>query len=328
MIITRFAARNYGIRGNVALVQQVQEILNQVRKVVVGKDAVIGSILMSMLAGGHVLLEDVPGVGKTTLALAFSRAMELSYKRMQFTPDVMPSDITGYTSLQMGGVPGAYVPGAAMCNLFLADEINRASSKTQSALLEVMEEGSITVDGITHPMPQPYLVIATQNPVGSAGTQPLPESQLDRFMVRLSMGYPDRRSEMEMLRRHQNAVSLDSVSRVVSPPELAAMQHEVEGVYVSDALYAYITALAAWTRAQPSIRLGVSPRGTIALLRMAKACAYLSGREFLIPQDVQAVFENVSAHRILLSPRARVSGISEGQLAQRALQQVPAPAAV
>ncbi len=310
------------------MVQQVQDIINQIRKVVVGKDAVIGSILMAMLAGGHVLLEDVPGVGKTTMALAFSRAMDLSYKRMQFTPDVMPSDITGYTTLQMGGAAGVYVPGAAMCNLFLADEINRASSKTQSALLEVMEEGSITVDGVTHPMPQPYLVIATQNPVGSSGTQPLPESQLDRFMVRLSMGYPDRRSEVEMLRRHQNTVSLDSVSRVVSPAELAAMQREVESVFVSDALYAYIAALTAWTRSQPSIRLGVSPRGAIALLRMAKSCAYLSSREYLIPQDIHAVFENVCAHRILLSPRARVSGISAEQLAARALTQVPAPAAV
>lgn len=308
--------------------QQVQDIIQQVRKVVVGKDTVIGSILTAMLAGGHVLLEDVPGVGKTTMALAFSRAMELSYKRMQFTPDVMPSDITGYTTLQAGGIAGTYVPGAAMCNLFLADEINRASSKTQSALLEVMEEGSITVDGVTHPMPKPYLVIATQNPAGSSGTQPLPESQLDRFMVRLSMGYPDRRSEIEMLRRHQNAASLDDVARVITPQELAGMQHEAESVYVSDALYAYITALASWTRAQPSIRLGVSPRGTIALLRMAKAFAYLSGREYLIPQDVQAVFENVCAHRILLSPRARVSGVSAQQLIAHALSKVPAPTVV
>ena len=308
--------------------QQVQEIVGQIRKVVVGKDAVIGSILMAMLAQGHVLLEDVPGVGKTTLALAFSRAMSLSYKRMQFTPDVMPSDITGYTTLQTGGIPGVYVPGAAMCNLFLADEINRASSKTQSALLEVMEENSITVDGITHPVPQPYMVIATQNPAGSSGTQPLPESQLDRFMVRLSMGYPDRRSEMEMLRRHQNAVSLDDVSRVLSPQDLALMQREVESIYVSEPLFSYITELAAWTRAQPAIRFGVSPRGTIALLRMSKAAAYLSDREYLIPQDVQAVFENVCAHRILLSPRALVSGINEQQLAKRALAQVQAPVAV
>jgi len=315
-------------RGNCRVFQEVQEIINQVRKVVVGKDVVIGSILMAMLAQGHVLLEDVPGVGKTTMALAFSRAMDLSYKRMQFTPDVMPSDITGYTTLQTGGAAGVYVPGAAMCNLFLADEINRASSKTQSALLEVMEENSITVDGVTHPVPQPYLVIATQNPAGSSGTQPLPESQLDRFMVRLSMGYPDRRSEVEMLRRHQNAVSLDSVNRVISPQGLAAMQREVDGIYVSEVLYSYITELTAWTRTQAAIRLGVSPRGTIALLRMSKASAYLSGRDYLIPQDVQSVFENVCAHRILLSPRALVSGVSEQQLAKRALSQVPAPAAV
>ena len=308
--------------------QQVQEIITQVRKVVVGKDPVIASILMAMLAQGHVLLEDVPGVGKTTMALAFSRTMDLSYKRMQFTPDVMPSDITGYTTLQTGGAAGVYVPGSAMCNLFLADEINRASSKTQSALLEVMEENSITVDGVTRAVPQPFLVIATQNPAGSSGTQPLPESQLDRFMVRLSMGYPDRRSEVEMLRRHQNAVSLDSVNRVISPQDLIVMQREVESVYVSDTLFAYLTELAGWTRIQPAIRIGVSPRGTIALLRMSKAAAYLSGRDYLVPQDVQLVFESVTAHRILLSPRALVSGVTEQQLAKRALTQVQAPVAV
>jgi len=308
--------------------QQAQEIVGQVRRVVVGKAAVIGNILMAMLAQGHVLLEDVPGVGKTTMALAFSRAMDLSYKRMQFTPDLMPSDITGYTTLAPGGGTGSYVPGAAMCNLFLADEINRASSKTQSALLEVMEENSITVDGVTHPVPQPFLVIATQNPAGSSGTQPLPESQLDRFMVRLSMGYPDRRSEVEMLRRHQNAVSLDTVSRVVSPQDLALMQREVENVYVSDALFAYLTELSAWTRVQSVIRIGVSPRGTIALLRMSKASAYLSGRDYLIPQDVQSVFEIVCAHRIQLSPRALVSGVSEQELVNRALSQVQAPVMV
>jgi len=305
--------------------QQLQKIIAEVRKVVVGKDAVIGKIMMAMLAGGHVLLEDVPGVGKTTMALAFSRAMDLSYKRMQFTPDVMPSDITGYTVLQGGGAAGSYVPGAAMCNLFLADEINRASSKTQSALLEVMEEGSITVDGVTRPVPSPFFVIATQNPTGSSGTQPLPESQLDRFMVRLSMGYPDRRSEMEMLRRHQNAVSLDVVNCVASPQDLSAMQRQADAVYVSEALYGYLTALTGWTRQQSAIRLGVSPRGTIALLRMAKACACMAGREYLLPQDVQNVFESVCTHRLVLSPRARVSGVGEGQLIKRALQSVQAP---
>ena len=307
---------------------QVHEIISQVKKVVVGKDAVIGRILMAMLAGGHVLLEDVPGVGKTTMALAFSRAMDLSYKRMQFTPDVMPSDVTGYTTLLTGGAAGDYVPGAAMCNLFLADEINRASSKTQSALLEVMEEGNITVDGITHPVPKPFLVIATQNPVGSSGTQPLPESQMDRFMIRLSMGYPDKKNEIEILRRHQNTVSLDSVHKVVSPADLLAMQRSVESVYVADPIYQYISALAGWTRAQSSIRLGVSPRGSIALLRMSKSCAFLSGRDYVVPQDVQLVFENVCSHRVFLSPRARVSGLTEQQLLKRALSQVSAPSVV
>ena len=307
---------------------QIQEIVSQVKKVVVGKDAVIGRILMAMLAEGHVLLEDVPGVGKTTMALAFSRSMDMSYKRMQFTPDVMPSDVTGYTSLGQGGKIGEYVPGAAMCNLFLADEINRASSKTQSALLEVMEEGNITVDGISHPVPKPFLVIATQNPVGSSGTQPLPESQMDRFMIRLSMGYPDKKNEVEILKRHQHSISLESVQKVFSPNELILIQQQVETVYVAESIYQYIASLTGWTRNQPAIRLGISPRGSIALLKMSKSCAYLSGRDYVIPQDVQLVFENVCTHRVFLSPRARVSGLTEQQILKRALNQVQAPSVI
>lgn len=186
----------------------------------VGKDEVLEKVLMAILAQGHVLLEDVPGVGKTTMALAFSRAMELSYKRLQFTPDVMPSDVTGYTMFQHTEETSVFVPGAVMCNLFLADEINRTSSKTQSALLEVMEESAVTVDGVTHPVPKPFLVIATQNPVGSSGTQPLPESQIDRFMVRLSLGYPDRQSEMEMLRRRKKNIAAEPIHQVITPEQL------------------------------------------------------------------------------------------------------------
>ena len=305
-----------------------QSVIDQVCKVVVGKKIIIEKIFMAMLAGGHILLEDVPGVGKTTIALAFSRAMDLSYKRMQFTPDVMPSDVTGYTVYDRHREETVYIPGAAMCNLFLADEINRTSSKTQSALLEVMEEGGITVDGVTHAVPLPYFVIATQNPIGSPGTQPLPESQLDRFMVRLSIGYPDKASEVEMLRRRQALTSIDSLEKVISPEELMQMQQEVEAVFVADSLFEYMTQLVIWTRQQPLIKLGVSPRGTIALQCMAKAHAWMHERDYLTPHDVQSVFEDVCAHRILLNPQARVSGTEEKQLMQQALQQVKAPAMV
>jgi MoxR-like ATPase len=308
--------------------QKIQEIINQVRKSVIGKDDVIEKTLMAMLAGGHILLEDVPGVGKTSMAIAFSQAMDLSYKRMQFTPDVMPSDVTGYTMYDRNSGKNVYIPGAAMCNLFLADEINRTSSKTQSALLEVMEEGSITVDGVTRQVPQPYLVIATQNPIGSAGTQPLPESQMDRFMVRLSMGYPDKQSEMEMLRRRQPGSHSGRIQTVVTPQELREMQQEVESIFVSEPLYKYITDLASWTRMQPAIRLGLSPRGTLALFQMAKACAFFHGRDFLTPQDVQEVFPHVCIHRIWLDARAKVNGTGRQQIIRQALFQVAAPVLV
>lgn len=304
-----------------------KKVIAEVQKAVVGKNEVLEKVLMAFLARGHVLLEDVPGVGKTTMALAFSRAMELSYNRLQFTPDVMPSDVVGYTVYQRADGNNAYVPGAVMCNMFLADEINRTSSKTQSALLEVMEEGGVTVDGVTRPVPQPFLVIATQNPVGSAGTQPLPESQIDRFMVRLSLGYPDQQSEIEMLRRRKGSVS-EPICRVIDPAGLLAMQEKTAQVYVSEEIYRYITALTEWTRCQSEIRLGVSPRGSIALMEMAKACAYLRGREYLVPEDVRAVFPDVSAHRIIPGPKARVSGVGVRELINRALEQIKAPAAV
>ncbi|MDD6175001.1 MAG: MoxR family ATPase [Firmicutes bacterium] len=307
--------------------EDAKKVIDEVKKAVVGKDDVLEKVLMAILAKGHVLLEDVPGVGKTTMAIAFSRAMELSYKRLQFTPDVMPSDVTGYTVFQHAEGTSVFVPGAVMCNLFLADEINRTSSKTQSALLEVMEESAVTVDGVTHPVPKPFLVIATQNPVGSSGTQPLPESQIDRFMVRLSLGYPDRQSEMEMLRRRkQNAV--EPIGQVIPPERLIAMQEQASQVFVSDALYDYITALTAWTREQPEIRLGVSPRGSIALMEMAKACAVLRDRDYLAPEDVREVFADVCSHRIIPGPKARIGGVGVPELVARALEQVKAPPAV
>lgn len=306
--------------------EKALEIINEVKKGVVGKDAIIGKVLMVILAQGHILLEDIPGVGKTTLALAFSKAMSLDYKRIQFTPDVMPTDVTGFSIYNK--VTGAleYKPGAALCNLFLADEINRTSSKTQSALLEVMEEGSITVDGTTHLTPKPYIVIATQNPIGSVGTQMLPDSQLDRFMVRLTMGYPLLADEVEILKRKQGEDPLESVRKVVDAREIMIMQKQVDAVFVSNDVYHYIARLVGATRENSLIRLGASPRGSIALTKMAQAAAYLSGRDYVVPQDIHYVFRDVIEHRILLNPQAKISNVTAGSLLGTILKDVPAPA--
>ena len=310
------------------LIQKPLEIINEVKKVVVGKDEIITKVLMVILAKGHILLEDIPGVGKTTLALAFSKAMSLDYKRVQFTPDVMPTDVTGFSIYNKATGALDYKPGAAMCNLFLADEINRTSSKTQSALLEVMEEGKITVDGVTRKTPSPYIVIATQNPIGSAGTQMLPDSQLDRFMVRLTMGYPDLQSEMQILKRKQGSNPLEQVKTVANASDILAMQQEVENVYLSGALYRYIVELTAATRANPLIKLGSSPRGSIALAKMAQASAFLSGKDFVIPEDVRNVFEDVIVHRILLSAQAKMNNKTEEQILKEIIKEVAVPTVV
>ena len=305
--------------------QKALEIIEEVKKAVVGKNAVIGKMLMVILAQGHILLEDIPGVGKTTLALAFSKAMALDYRRMQCTPDVMPTDVTGFSVYNKSTGQLEYKPGAALCNLFLADEINRTSSKTQAALLEVMEEGRITVEGVTRETPKPYIVIATQNPVGSAGTQLLPESQMDRFMVCLTMGYPKLEDEIEILRRKQGGDPLEQVQKVVGTTEILSMQREVERIYLADSLYDYIARLTAATRKEPLIRLGASPRGSIALTRMAQAAAYLSGRDYVIPRDVQIVFHDVIGHRIVLSPQAKMADVSVASLLEKILNRVNAP---
>ena len=279
-------------------------ILAQVRRAVVGKDEVLVRVLLAILAGGHILLEDIPGVGKTTMALAFSRAMGLDYNRVQFTPDVMPSDITGFTLYNKEAGRMEYQPGAVLCNLFLADELNRATSRTQSALLEAMEEGQVTVDGVSHPVPRPFLVIATQNPAGASGTQPLPDSQMDRFMVRLSLGYPAPADEMDMVRRRQGGNPLDSVEQVVDREGLLALREKAGAVYLSDEVLDYIVRLVGATREHPMILQGASPRATLALAAMAKAAALVRGRDYVNPEDVELVFPDVVPHRLLLSPRA------------------------
>ena len=307
-------------------VDQTNKILNEVGKVIRGKREVTKKILAALLAGGHILLDDVPGVGKTTMAIVLSRALGLRYRRIQFTPDVMPSDIVGFSvyDKETGGF--RYVPGAAIdTNLLLVDEINRTSSKTQSALLEAMEERQATVDGIVHPLAAPFWVIATQNQVGTAGTQTLPHAQMDRFLVRLTLGYPDYESQMEIIRDRQISDPLDEVVQVTTREEILTMMREVRECAMSDEIVAYITRLAMASREHPMLELGISPRGAICLGRMSRAQAYLSGRDFVIPEDVQAVFSDVCAHRVLLSQKARLERMSSGQVMAELLQSVPVP---
>ena len=298
-------------------------VLREVRKAVVGKETVLAKVLLTILARGHILLEDIPGVGKTTMALAFSRALSLSYHRVQFTPDVMPSDLTGFSILNKATGEMEYQPGAVLCNLFLADELNRATRRTQSALLEAMEEGQVTVDGVSHPVPQPFLVIATQNPTGASGTQPLPDSQLDRFMVRLSMGYPAPEEELELLRRKQQGNPLLQVAQAATLEELEEMRRAADRVHIGEAVGAYIVSLVSTTRRHPLIVQGASPRATLAVAAMSRAAAFVQGRDFVIPEDVQAVFRDTVAHRLILSPRVESEGLAHPL--EAVLQAVRAP---
>ncbi len=300
------------------------QVLAQARKALVGKDEVLSKALLAILAGGHILLEDIPGVGKTTLAVAFSRALGLQYKRVQFTPDVMPSDLTGFSIYNKATGEMDYQPGALLCNLFLADELNRATSRTQSALLEAMEEGQVTVDGKSHPVPDPFLVIATQNPAGASGTQPLPDSQMDRFMVRLTVGYPGGEAELEMLRRKGKGNPMDTVEQVASPRELEEARRAVAAVYLSDEVGAYIVRLSAATRGHEGLSQGCSPRATLAVASMARAAAWVQGRDYVLPEDVRAVFADTVRHRLTLTARA----LSEGRdPVEEVLSQVAAPKA-
>lgn len=300
-----------------------QKMIGEVKKVIIGKDDVIQKIWVSILAQGHVLLEDVPGVGKTTMALSFAKALGLEVKRVQFTPDTMPSDIIGFSVFSEGAL--RYQAGAVMTNLLLADEINRTSPKTQSALLEAMEEGHVTVDGETHALPSPFVVLATQNPVGSAGTQNLPNSQLDRFLMRLSMGYPDRTEQVDILKNRHNNDPLQAVQTVMSRETLAEAIAAAEKTYVSDPVYDYIAALTEATRTHPMVQLGVSPRGALALCRAAKANAFTKGRDFVLPEDVQELVNHVFAHRLLLSSKARLNDCTAEEILDGILQEVPVP---
>lgn len=304
----------------------IQKIIAELRKAVQGKEQVLLWILMTILADGNVLLEDIPGVGKTTIALAFSRALGLDYGRVQFTPDVLPSDITGYSVYDKQTGKMVYQKGAILCNLFLADELNRATSRTQSALLEAMEEGTVTVDGVTHALPRPFTVIATQNPTGAAGTQLLPDSQMDRFTVRLSIGYPKPQDELEMVTvRQGGADPLDAVQQVVSRAELIAIQDAVSRIYVKESVLRYVVELVNRTRQHTMIQRGASPRATLAVVAMAKATAYMNGRDYVLPADVKTVFAGTVAHRLLLTADAQAEGVQAEALLNGLLSAVPAP---
>jgi len=302
-----------------------KNVLRNVGNAIVGKDVIILRVFLAILARGHILIEDIPGVGKTTLAIAFSKAMDLNYNRVQFTPDVLPSDVTGFSIYDKETGRLEFTPGAVMCNLFLADELNRATSRTQSALLEAMEEGQVTVDGVSYMIEQPFTVIATQNPVGAVGTQLLPDSQMDRFMVRLSLGYPDHSDELSLLKRKQAGNLLDMVKPAISSGELETMREEVDKIYVEQTILDYIVSLVGETRRHPDLLLGASPRASLALAAISKAFAYLQGRDYVIPKDIAPLFTDTLAHRLILKPGAENEGITAAKILDGIFNSIHAP---
>ena len=310
---------------HVSIADQAQQILSQVRKVIVGKDQTLLWVLAAMLSGGHILLEDIPGVGKTTMAVAFSRVLGLSCNRVQFTPDVLPSDVTGYSILDPKTGDMSYQRGAVLCNIFLADELNRATSRTQSALLEAMEEGQVTVDGTSYPLPRPFVVIATQNPTGAAGTQLLPDSQMDRFAMRMSLGYPGVADEITMVTQRHKGNPLDTLEPIMDPGVFQAMQAQVADTYVCDEVVEYAVHLVDATRHSPDILRGASPRATLCVVNTARAIAQLRGRDYVTPKDIQEAFAKTLPHRLLLSSQAEAAGKTPEQLLKQCLASVVAP---
>ena len=297
-----------------------------IRRVIVGKDDAIELMLIALLCRGHVLIEDVPGVGKTTLASALARSLQCSFKRIQFTPDVTPSDVTGFNMINIQTGETDFRPGAVMSQIVLADEINRTSPKTQSSLLEVMEEGQVTVDGVTRALPRPFMVMATQNPVDFVGTYPLPEAQMDRFFMRVCIGYPSVEEEMDVLSRYTGRVTpLQTLNPVCGAAEIVALQDQLGEVYAGPEVRGYVARIAAETRGHAALQLGVSPRGSIALLRAAQACALLAGRDYVIPDDVGRMAQPVLCHRLVLMPEARMKGVRAESVIGDVLRRVPVP---
>ena len=302
----------------------INKVKNSIKLVIHGKDSVIDDVLCAVLAKGHILLEDIPGVGKTTLVTALAKTLALDYKRIQFTPDVLPSDLSGFTMFDKSSGSFVFREGAVFTNLFLADEINRTSPKTQSALLEVMEEQNVTVDGVTHRLPNPFFVIATQNPIGASGTQKLPESQLDRFMIRLTMGYPDHDSAIDILKGDSHEI-VGELKPCLEKNEILSLQEQVAAAQATDSILNYIVQLTEVTRDNDMYSLGLSPRASIALLKMAKARAYISDRNYVVPEDIKAVYFSVANHRVVLSTKAKATGYSLEMALAKSFESVKMP---
>jgi MoxR-like ATPase len=303
-----------------------ERVVTNVETVIVGKREVVELALIALICQGHVLIEDVPGVGKTVLARALSHSVGCSFRRIQFTPDLLPSDVTGVSIYNQKVGEFEFRPGPIIAQVVLADEINRATPKTQSALLECMEERTVTVDGVTYPLPTPFLVLATQNPIEYEGTFPLPEAQLDRFLLRISLGYPSKQDEMAVLQRQQVRHPIDEIRPVIETSELVALQRAVrEGVYVDALIAEYIVAIVAETRQHPDVYLGASPRGSLALYRASQARAALLGRDYVLPDDVKALAVATLAHRLIVNPGARIKHTESGAIVGEILDTVPVP---
>ncbi|WP_341321625.1 MoxR family ATPase [Solibacillus sp. FSL H8-0523] len=305
--------------------EQIEKIIRNIEKVMIGKREIAELSIVSLLAGGHVLLEDVPGVGKTMMVRALSKSLGASFKRIQFTPDLLPSDVIGVSVYNPKTLQFEFRPGPIVGNIVLADEINRTSPKTQAALLESMEEASITVDGETLSLPKPFFVMATQNPIEYEGTYPLPEAQLDRFLLKIRMGYPTKEEEIEVLRRAENSVPIDDITAVLTIEQLIELKRQVKEVHVEDNIKEYIVSLAQHTRHHENVYLGVSPRASIALMRAAQSYAFMKGRDYVIPDDVQYLAKFVFGHRLMLKPEARYEGVTEEQVINRVLHFVNVP---
>lgn len=304
----------------------IRALQDNIARVIVGKEEAIEYALIALLCKGHVLIEDVPGVGKTTLASALAKSLDCSFRRIQFTPDLMPSDVTGFTLVNFKTGEMEFKEGAVMSQIILADEINRTSPKTQSALLEVMEEQQVTVDGVTHPLPKPFIVLATQNPSEFVGTYPLPEAQMDRFFLRIAIGYPTIEQEMDVLERYSGTVKpMATLEPVCAAEDIIALQEMVTTIYCSPEVRSYVATLAAATRQDPALTLGASTRAAIALIHGAQACALLDGRDFILPEDVQHMFLPVLSHRVVLNPEARMKGVAAQQVLMTILKNVAVP---